>query len=63
MAATVFGKARGLDPEIDHAFNKVFMFASKEGKEALIKGWRDKKKCRRGEAMQLAVEEWRWENR
>jgi hypothetical protein len=50
-----------VDPEIEHEFNKVFMFASKEGKEALIKGWRDRKKCSRGEAMRLAVEEWRWQ--
>ena len=56
-------KARGVDPRIEHEFNKVFMTTSKEGKEALIKRWTDRKNCGRGEAMRLAVEEWRRENR
>ena len=51
-----------VDPEIEHEFNKVFMAASEGGKEAMIKGWRDRKKCSREEAMRLAVEEWRWQN-
>jgi hypothetical protein len=37
--------------------------SSAEGKEALIKRWMDRKKCNRLEAMRLAVEEWRRENR
>jgi hypothetical protein len=39
------------------------MTTSKEGKEALIERWTDRKKCSRGEAMRLAIEEWRRENR
>ena len=42
--------------------NKVFMTASNGGKEAMIEGWTDRKKCSRGEAMRLAVEEWRVQN-
>jgi hypothetical protein len=56
-------KAQRVDPRIEHEFNKVFMTTSKEGKVALIEGWADRKKCSRGEAMRLAIEEWRWENR
>jgi hypothetical protein len=56
-------KAQRIDPRIEHEFNKVFMTASNEGKEALIERWTDRKKCTRGEAMRLAIEEWRWENR
>jgi len=48
---------------IEHEFNKVFMTTSKEGKAALIRRWIDKKKCGRGEAMRLAVDEWRRETR
>jgi hypothetical protein len=44
-------------------FNNVFAFTSKGGKEALIKRWMDRKKCSRLEAMRLAVEEWRHDNR
>ena len=56
-------KTRGVDPQIEREFNKVFMMTSKEGKEALIKRWTDRKKCGRGKAMRLAVEEWRRDNR
>jgi hypothetical protein len=56
-------KAQGVDPRIEHEFSKVFMTTSKEGKEALIERWTDRKKCSRGEAMRLAIEEWRRENR
>ena len=38
------------------------MTTSKEGKQALIKRWTDRKKCDRG-AMQLAIEELRRDNR
>jgi hypothetical protein len=47
----------------EHEFNKLFMTTSKEGKEALIQRWTDMKKCSRDEAMRLAMEEWRRENR
>ena len=46
-----------------HEFNKVFMTTMKEGKEALIERWIARKKCGRLEAMRLAIEEWRRENR
>jgi endonuclease YncB( thermonuclease family) len=44
---------------IERDFKNVFAFTSREGKEALIKSWVDRKKCSRLEAMRLAVEEWR----
>jgi hypothetical protein len=56
-------RAQGVDPRIEHEFNKVFMTTSKEGKEALIQWWVEKKRCSRGEAKRLAIEEWRRENR
>ena len=43
-------------------FNKVFMKTSKEGKQALIERWIDRKKCGREEAMRLAVDELRRDN-
>jgi hypothetical protein len=61
MAAST--EVRTLDPRIERQFSKVFIRASKEGKEAIIKGWTDRKKCSREEAMRLAVEEWRVQNR
>ena len=48
---------------IERDFRNVFMVVSTGGKEALIKRWMDRKKCGRLEAMRLAVEEWRRENR
>jgi len=39
------------------------MTTTKEGKEALIERWMARQKCGRLEAMRLAVEEWRRENR
>ena len=51
------------DHPIEREFNKVFMTTSKEGKEALIEGWTDRRKCSRGEAMRLAIEEFRRDNR
>ena len=56
-------EARHVDPGIEHEFNKVFMTTSKEGKQALIKRWMDRKKCDRKEAMRLAIEELRRDNR
>jgi hypothetical protein len=56
-------KAKRVDPRIEHEFNKLFMTTSKEGKEALIERWMARQKCGRLEAMRLATEEWRRENR
>jgi hypothetical protein len=56
-------RAQGVDPRIEHEFNKLFMTTSKEGKEALIQRWVEKKRCSRREAMRLVIEEWRRENR
>ena len=56
-------KADRVDPRIEREFNKVFMTTSKAGKQALIKRWMDRKKCDREEAMRLAIEELRRDNR
>ena len=56
-------KAPKIGPRIEHEFKRVFMTTTKEGKEALIKRWMARQKCGRLEAMRLAVEEWRRENR
>ena len=58
-----YQKAQRVDPGIEREFNKVFMTTSKEGKQALIKRWMDRKRCDREEAMRLAIEELRWDNR
>jgi hypothetical protein len=47
------------DHPIEREFKKVFMTTSKEGKQALIKRWTDRKNCDREEAMRLAIEELR----
>ena len=52
-----------VDWRIEYEFNKVFMTTSKNGKEALIKRWIDRKNCDRQEAMRLAIEELRRDNR
>jgi hypothetical protein len=44
---------------IRREFNTVFSVMSKQGKQDLIERWMTKKKCSRGEAMRLAVEDWR----
>ena len=61
--ARLLAKLEKIDPRIEHEFNKIFMTTSKEGKENLIQRWIDKKNCGRGEAMRLAVEERRRDNR
>ena len=48
---------------IERDFRNIFMVISTGGKEALIKRWMARQKCDRLEAMRLAVEEWRRENR
>jgi hypothetical protein len=40
-------------------FNTVFSMMSKQGKQDLIERWMIKKKCSRGHAMRLALEDWR----
>ena len=55
-------KAQRVDWRIEYEFNKVFMKTSKEGKQALIERWIDRKKCSREEAMRLAVDELRRDN-
>ena len=55
--------AQRVDPGmIQREFNNVFMTTSKEGKQALIKQWMDRKKCDREETMRLAIEELRRDN-
>jgi hypothetical protein len=56
-------KAQRVDWRIEYEFNKVFMPLSKNGKETLIKRWTDRKNCDRQEAMRLAIEERRRDNR
>ena len=56
-------KEQRIDPQIEREFNRVFMTTSKQGKEALIERWIARQKCGRLEAMRLAIEEWRRENR
>ena len=53
----------GSNTAIETDFRKVFMLTSQEGKEALISDWMQRKNCNRVEAMRLAVEEWRRDNR
>ena len=56
-------KADRVDPRIEREFNNVFMTTSKEGKQALIERWIDRKKCDREEAMRLAIENCGGDNR
>ena len=56
-------KEQRIDPQIEREFNRVFMTTTKQGKEALIERWMARQKCGRLEAMRLAVEEWRRENK
>ena len=45
-----------LHQRVDPGIECVFMTTSKEGKQALIKRWMDRKKCAREEAMRLTIE-------
>ena len=56
-------RAQRVDWRIEYEFNMVFMTTSEYGKEALIKRWTDRKNCDRQEAMRLAIEELRRDNR
>jgi hypothetical protein len=49
--------------EIERDFARVFSMTSAKGKEGLIKRWMDRSGCDRTEAMRLATEEWRRDNR
>jgi hypothetical protein len=49
--------------DIERDFARVFSMTSAQGKERLIKRWMDRAGCDRREAMRLATEEWRRENR
>jgi hypothetical protein len=60
---TVVVRRRSAGAAIEHEFNRVFMTTMPAGREALIKRWMDKKGCSRGEAMRLAIKEWRRESR
>jgi hypothetical protein len=49
--------------ETQRDFQRVFSMTSAQGKEGLIKRWMDRTGCDRTEAMRLATEEWRRDNR
>jgi hypothetical protein len=53
----------GRQSEIQRDFSRVFSMTSAQGKENLIKRWMDRRGCDRTEAMRLATEEWRRDNR
>jgi hypothetical protein len=49
--------------EIQREFLRVFAMTNAQGKEGLIKRWMDRSGCDRTEAMRLATEERRRDNR
>jgi len=49
--------------EVEEEFKRVFFMTSTQGKEGLIQRWMDRTGCDRTEAMRLATEEWRRDNR
>jgi hypothetical protein len=57
------GREIGRQSEIQRDFSRVFSMTSAQGKENLIKRWMDRRGCDRTEAMRLATEEWRRDNR
>jgi len=44
-------------------FNKVFMFTTSEAKEEMLVDLQKRHACSRARAMQIAVEQWRRDNR
>jgi hypothetical protein len=50
-------------PDIERDFRRLFAMTSQQGKEALIRRWMERTGCNRTEAMRLAAEEWRRDNR
>jgi hypothetical protein len=53
----------GRQSDIQRDFQRVFSMTSAQGNESLIKRWMDRAGCDRTEAMRLATEEWRRDNR
>ncbi|QOG23348.1 hypothetical protein [Bradyrhizobium sp. SEMIA] len=53
----------GRQSDVQRDFQRVFAMTSAQGKEGLIKRWMDRTGCDRTEAMRLATEEWRRDNR
>ena len=53
----------GRQSNIQRDFQRVFSMTSAQGKESLIRRWMDRTGCGRTEAMRLATEEWRRDNR
>jgi hypothetical protein len=53
----------GRQSDIQRDFQRVFSMTSTQAKEGLIKRWMDRTGCDRTEAMRLATEEWRRDNR
>ena len=51
------------DAQSAREFRTVFNMTSQASKEAMIEKWMRRKGCSRSEAMRLAVEEWRRDNR
>jgi hypothetical protein len=51
------------DAQSEREFRTVFSMTSQAGKEAMIERWMRRQGCSRSEAMRLAVEEWRRDNR
>jgi hypothetical protein len=49
--------------EIEQDFARVFCMTSPQAREGLITRWMDRSGCDRTEAMRLATEEWRRDNR
>jgi hypothetical protein len=51
------------DAQAAREFRTVFNMTSQASREAIIENWIRRKGCGRSEAMRLAVEEWRRDNR
>jgi hypothetical protein len=49
--------------DVERDFARVFSMTSAQGKSRLIRRWMDRTGCDRTEAMRLATEEWRRDNR
>jgi hypothetical protein len=56
-------RSSGRQAEIQRDFQRVFSMTSAQGRENLIRRWMDRSGCDRTEAMRLAIEEWRRDNR
>lgn len=53
----------GRQSEIQREFARVFSMTSARGRENLIRCWMERSGCDRTEAMRLATEGWRRDNR